>query len=265
MVTSAAPPVGPVLVEKQPNGVLLARLNRPERRNALDEPAIEALERTLVEAEQTGVPAIVLTGGDEFFSSGGDLTSMPDATAGLLGPSSRLTRIHRLVERLRQSPVIVVAAVEGYAVGAAWGLALACDLIVAAEDAEFRAPFARRGLTADAGVAHHLNARLGRHRAASVLLLSEPLPAADAHAAGLVTRLCARGDSTEAALGIAAELAQGPRESNAVTKRLLTVADQAAISFHATEQLAVALVGHGRDAAEGRSAFLEKRRPEFSS
>jgi 2-(1,2-epoxy-1,2-dihydrophenyl)acetyl-CoA isomerase len=244
--------------------VLLARLNRPNMRNALDDATLTGLFGALDEAEATGARAVVLTGGDAYFSSGGDVRSMPGPDAGLFGPARRLDRIHALIERLSGADLPVVAAVEGYAVGAALGVVLACDLVVAAEDARFMVPFAARGLTADAGAAWHLTRRLGHQRAAAHLLLGEPLPATEAHRVGLVTRLVPAGTVTEAALELAGRLGSGPRESNAVTKSLMVraAADELR-SFLDVERLGVSLAGHGGDSREGRLAFIEKRKPNF--
>lgn len=246
-------------------GVAVARLNRPARRNALDGAAVDGLLGALDAAEQRGDRVLVLTGGDRFFSAGGDVFSMPGTDDGLLGPAARLTRVHDLVLRMTRSDLLTVAAVEGYAIGAAWGLVLAADVVVAAEDAWFSAPFAARGLTADAGTAFHLPRRLGRHRAASHLLLGRRLTASEALDAGLLTEVVAAGQATPRAVDLARTLADGPSESNLLTKSLVTrqyggdLAD-----FLAAERTAVSLAGHGRDAREGRAAFLERREPHFS-
>ncbi|SFN65025.1 2-(1,2-epoxy-1,2-dihydrophenyl)acetyl-CoA isomerase [Pseudonocardia ammonioxydans] len=245
-------------------GVTTLQLNRPHRRNALDHALLDLLLDGIRDAAARGDAAIVLTGGDSYFSSGGDVGSMPTAHDGLFGAASRLALVHTVIEEIVHSDVIVVAAVEGYAVGAAWGLVLACDLVVAAEDAFFCAPFAERGLTADGGTAYHLPRRLGAQRAAKHLLLGERLDAPEAATAGLVSDLVPAGSATAQARTIAQRLAAGPRESNALTKRLQTTGSGGLSDFLATERMAVSLAGHGRDAAEGRAAFAERRRPRFA-
>ncbi|MBP2366502.1 enoyl-CoA hydratase/isomerase family protein [Pseudonocardia parietis] len=244
-------------------GVTTLRLHRPHRRNALDHALLEQLATALREAERRGQAAVVLTGGDTYFSSGGDIGSMPTSSDGLFGPASRLALVHEVIETVTRSDVVVVAAVEGYAVGAAWGLVLACDLVVAAEDAFFAAPFAARGLTADGGTAYHLPRRLGPQRAAKHLLLGERLTAGAAAEAGLVSEVVAPGAATGQAVAIAQRLALGPRESNALTKRLQAATRADLGEFLATERMAVSLAGHGGDAAEGRAAFTDRREPRF--
>lgn len=251
------------LVVEVAAGVTTLRLHRPHRRNALDHAVLEQLATGLREAEQGGQAAVVLTGGDAYFSSGGDIGSMPTSGDGLFGAASRLALVHEVIEMITRSDVVVVAAVEGYAVGAAWGLVLACDLVVAAEDAYFAAPFAARGLAADGGTAYHLPLRLGPQRAAKHLLLGERLTARAAADAGLVSELAPPGTATGQAVAIAHRLALGPRESNALTKRLQAATRADLGEFLATERMAVSLAGHGGDAAEGRAAFTDRREPRF--
>ncbi|MRK02451.1 enoyl-CoA hydratase/isomerase family protein [Aeromicrobium sp. S22] len=247
-----------------PQDVLELRLHRPERRNALDQTLIDAL-RDALDTDARRARCTVLTGADTFFCSGGDVASMPGAGDGLFGPAGRLELIHGVIERFAALPCPTVVAVEGYALGAGWGLALAGDILVAGEDAAFQAPFSQRGLAADAGVAWHLTRRLGRHGANRHLLLGEPLTALEALSAGLVTILAAPRTATRVALDVAARLAAGPVESVAVTRWMSRVAeDRDVTGFLREERIGVALAGHGRDAAEGKAAFREKREPEFA-
>lgn len=249
----------PVLQARWHDDVLELRLDRPHRRNALDHQLLDELLHALA-TEAPRARAIVLTGGDQHFSSGGDVGSMPGPADGLFGPSARLSLIHRAVREIRAASAPTVAAVDGYAIGAAWGLVLGCDVVVAAEDAFFLAPFARRGLAADGGVAWHLTRALGRQGAARHLLLGDRLSAPAAHDAGLVTRTCPSGTATSTALDLAADLAAGPLESAAVTRWMCDVAETDGLdAFLREERVGVSLAGHGRDAAEGHAAFAERR------
>ncbi|MGV9924425.1 enoyl-CoA hydratase/isomerase family protein [Nocardia rhamnosiphila] len=258
---TALPPVH----QEQPGpGVTVLRIDRPHRRNALDAPTVELLRAGLADAARRRDAAVVITGGDEFFSSGGDVASMPGPEDGLLAPAARLVLIHDLVTSMVRADQVIVAAVERYAIGAAWGIVLACDLVVAGENAYFKAPFAARGLTADAGTAYHLPRRLGQQRAAAHLFLGEPLPARDARAAGLVTETVASGSATARAVELATVLAAGPTQSNAVTKSLLAQDRADLAQFLANERTAMALANHGTNAQEGKRAFLERREPRFS-
>lgn len=245
-------------------GTTTYRIDRPERRNALDAGVLHGLVDALHAAEERGDAALVVTGGPSYFSSGGDVASMPTADDGLQGAARRLELVHDVIRAFTGSDVVVVAAVEGYAVGAAWGVVLACDVVVAAEDAWFAAPFAARGLAADAATAYHLPRRLGHQRAAAHLYFGERLTAPDAYAAGLVSRLVPAGLATETALELAGRLADGARETNALTKSLVTRGRTGELAdFLTAERTAVALAGHGAESREGRAAFLERREPSF--
>lgn len=254
----------PVHQENPGPGVTVLRLDRPHRRNALDARTLELLGAGLADAARRRDAAVVITGGDDFFSSGGDVASMPGPDEGVLAPAARLALIHDLVTSMVRADQVIIAAVERYAIGAAWGIVLACDLVVAGANAYFKAPFAARGLTADAGTAYHLPRRLGQQRAAAHLFLGEPLAAPDARAAGLVTETVPPGSATARAVEIATTLAAGPTQSNAITKSLLAQDRADLAQFLANERTAMALAGHGTDAREGRDAFLERREPRFS-
>jgi len=262
MVTDADPPT---VRASSLDGVATLLLDRPQRRNALDTTLLEGTLRGLEDAQARGDRAVVITGGDSWFSSGGDVSSMPGPEQGLFGPASRLELVHELVRSIVRTDLVVVAAVEGFAVGAAWGVVLACDVVVAAEDARFSAPFAARGLAADAGTAFHLPRRLGPHRAARHLLLGAPLHAPAALEAGLVSEVVPPGQATGRAQEIGRLLATGPREATALTKALSRQDWEAALlAFLSAERLAVSLAGHGSEAREGRAAFAEKREARFS-
>lgn len=245
--------------------VATIRLDRPEVRNALDELAWHELLDAVRAVGREDVRAVVLTGGDSFFSAGGDVRSMPGPESHLMAPAQRLAAGHEVIRGLVAMNAPVIAAVERYALGAAWGLVLACDLVVAGRAAFFQSPFALRGLVADAGIAWQLPKALGHQRAMRYLLLAERLPAPEALELGLVSHLVPDGEATSSALEIAARLALGPGESNALTKSLAHRGQGTELTGFLREELvAVALAGHGRDAAEGRAAFVEKRNPDFT-
>lgn len=248
--------------EVGPDGVAVVTLDRPEVRNALDWAAWEALGRLVGELDREDVRAVVLTGGDRWFSAGGDVASMGSYGEGVEAPAARVRLAQRAVRAIAGCPAPVVASVEGFAVGAAWGLVLVCDLVVCSTDAFFSAPFTQRALIADAGLAWSLSRRLGHQRAAELLLLGERLPAAAAHELGLVSRLAAPGEAHRTALDLARTLAAAPADAVRLNKSLLRRAPALSLdAFLDEEHLHVALNGHSRDVAEGRQAFLEKRAP----
>lgn len=246
------------------DAVATIRIDRPQVRNALDARAWQQLADAVAAVSQAQARAVVLTGGDRFFSAGGDVRSLPGPSAGLTAPASRLERSHRIIRDIISMQAPVLAAVEGYAIGAAWGLVLACDLVVASTDAFFQAPFALRGLVADAATAFVLPRSIGRQRAMRYLLLAERLPAPEAAQLGLVSHLVDAGQATAEAHRLGRQLASGPYETNALSKSLATRSGLPDLTnFLETERIAVALAGHGQEAAEGQRAFTERRAPNF--
>ncbi|WNV76639.1 enoyl-CoA hydratase/isomerase family protein [Geodermatophilus sp. DSM 44513] len=247
------------------DGVAVVTIDRPQARNALDWDAWESLGRLVAELDRDDVRAVVLTGGDRWFSAGGDVTSMGSRQgSGVTGPAARVRLAHRVVRALTGCRAPVVAAVEGFAIGAAWGLVLACDLVVASREAFFLAPFAQRALVADAGLAWSLSRHVGHQRAAELLLVGARLPAVRAQELGLVNRVVEPGEAGEQALELARGLAAGPADAVQLTKALLCRAPQLSLdSFLDEEHVHVALNGHSPDVAEGRQTFLDKRPPRF--
>lgn len=254
-----------VQVERSADGVVVLSIDRPGSRNALDWETWRQLLAALEESEaDDAVRAVVLTGAGGCFSAGGDMKSSPAAGGDVFAPSARLRLGHRVVRALYHLSKPTVAAVEGFALGAGWSLALAADVVVSADDAFFAAPFVQRGLVPDAGAAWFLARRAGHHVAAEIIFTGQRLPASRAAAAGLVSRLVPPHRALPEAMDLAAVLAGGPADALGLAKRLLHHAAGADLDdFLDTELIAAALNSYGPDAAEGRAAFVEKREPRF--
>jgi 2-(1,2-epoxy-1,2-dihydrophenyl)acetyl-CoA isomerase len=204
-------------------GVGVLRLARPAVRNALREQDWARLAELVVQAgRDDGVRALVLTGDGGFFSAGFDLKHRR------AGPADRsLGLVARAVLALVDSRKPVVAAVEGGAVGGGWGLALSCDLVVAAEDAFFAPPFVSRGLVPDVGLGWLLARSIGRHRANELILLGQRVPAAEAKGMGLVQRLAPPGQAVPVAEELAARLAALPSRTQRIARTMVRdAADQ---------------------------------------
>jgi 2-(1,2-epoxy-1,2-dihydrophenyl)acetyl-CoA isomerase len=153
------------------------------------------------------------------------------------------------MEQLKTVPMSTVAAVEGGAVGLGWSLALSCDLVVAASDAFFSAPFVARAVVPDGGLAWRLTQQLGRHRAASLLLRGGRLSAVEAARLGLVTDVVDPGTAIDSAVAIARELAGADAGAVEMTKRLMNSAEAAQLAaFHPLE-LAIATIAQQRSAS----------------
>jgi enoyl-CoA hydratase/carnithine racemase len=241
---------GPLVLREDSGAVAVLLLNRPAQRNALRYESWTALSDLLTEvAADEGIRGVVLAGVGGFFCAGGDLKSGPAHGTGPLGPAGRVEHAQRVMEQLKAVPVPTVAAVEGAAVGLGWSLALACDLVVAASDAFFSAPFVARAVVPDGGLAWRLTQQVGRHRAASLLLRGERLTASDAQHAGLVTDVAEPGSVIDRAVTIAGEFADADRGAVEMTKRLINSAEAAQLAaFHPLE-LAMATVAQQRSAS----------------
>lgn len=248
-------------------GCAHVELNRPESLNAwTPELARELLALLRRHCADPGVRAVLLTGAGRAFSTGADVKQarelLPNGDPDL---SSRLLELYNpIVLEIRTAPKPVVAAVQGAVAGLGVSLALACDLILAAEDAYFLLAFVRIGVMPDAGAATMLAERVGLARAAQLAMLGEKLPAAQALDWGLVNAVHPREHLAEAAQTLAARLAGGPTVALGNIKRSLTAAAQRDLA----EQLdfeARLQQEHGAtdDYAEGRAAFIEKRTAVF--
>jgi 2-(1,2-epoxy-1,2-dihydrophenyl)acetyl-CoA isomerase len=243
-------------------GVTTLTLNRPDSLNALDARLRKALLGAMKDAgRDPSVRAVVVAGAGRAFCAGADLRG---------GAGERefrrvlTTEYNPLVEAIRGLPKPVVASVNGVAAGAGMSLALAADLVVAAEDARFVPAFGRIGLVPDSGLTRTLVRALGRHRATELLLGERQLGAEDAHAAGLVAAVVPGERLAEVTRELARRLADGPTVAIALTKRLVNAAEDDDLATILRGEAALQhLAGRTEDHAEGVAAFTEKRDPAF--
>jgi len=243
-------------------------LNRPERMNAWSSGLSDDLLTVLRDVQSDdGVRAVLLTGAGKAFCAGADLKEGADqALAGKLDTYAVLTRwYHPIVTAIRQMPKPVVTAVNGPAAGAGLSLALAGDLVVAAESAYFVLAFVGIGLVPDGGASLFVPSRVGFARAAEMALLGEPVPAAKAVDWGLINFAWPDGEFAAKAEALVQRLADGPTRSYAGSKRELNhwLYDRmgAHLELEASLQRELAT---SADFVEGVSAFLQKRPPKFS-
>ena len=249
-------PDGPV------EGVALVTLDRPEVLNALDaelmRQLVEALER--LDTDE-GCRAIVITGaGERAFAAGADIREMADATPVSLSRENSFGRW----ERIRRIRTPLIAAVRGYALGGGCELAMACDLLIAADDAVFGQPEISIGVIPGAGGTQRLTRALGKAKAMELILTGRQMPAREAEAAGLVTRLVPREETVPAALELGARIAAMPALAVMAAKeavnRAFELPLEAGLEF---ERRNFFLLFDSDDQKEGMRAFLEKRPPEF--
>ena len=243
-------------------------LNRPERLNAWSNQFSLDLRAAIREVtDNPEIRAVTITGAGRAFSSGADLKeAAAQAHGGPMDVYQRLTeRYHPLITGIRLMPKPVIAAVNGAAAGIGLSLALACDLVVAAESAFFQLAFVNIGLVPDGGSSLFVPARVGFTRAAELAMLGERLDARTALNWGLINRVWPDDEFAAQSDALLDRLASGATRSYAGTKRQLNrwMYEQmdAQLEFEAQIQREMAASG---DFAEGIAAFAAKRPPRFS-
>jgi 2-(1,2-epoxy-1,2-dihydrophenyl)acetyl-CoA isomerase len=248
--------------------VAVLTLNRPEALNALTVELGQEFQAAIKEALANGARAIVLTGAGRAFCAGGDLREM-QKVAGADGRieaffDEPLRLLHDGVLMIRQTPVPFVAAVNGVATGAGCNLALACDLVLAAESARFNQAFIKIGLSPDCGGTFILPRLVGLKRAAELLMTGAMISAKQAAEMGMINDVVPDSELLPRALALAEKLAQAPTAAIGRIKELLEVS---ATSDYATqlelERKAQLQSGQTKDFKEGVTAFIEKRPPKF--
>ncbi|MFI5973158.1 enoyl-CoA hydratase/isomerase family protein [Streptomyces sp. NPDC051452] len=242
-------------------------LDRPEVLNALTPALRDRLVGLLAEASaDPAVRAVVLTGTGRGFCAGADLRGSAGSGERVAGDVARTLRLgaQRLIAAVLDCEKPVLAAVNGTAAGLGAHLALACDLVLAAESARFIEVFVRRGLVPDGGGAYLLTRLVGPQRAKELMFLGDAVPAADAHRLGLVNRVVADGELAKTAREWATRLAAGPTRALALTKQLVNASlDADRPAAFVAEAWAQELNMTTRDAREGLRAFAERGEPEF--
>ena len=243
-------------------------LNRPERMNAWSNQfSLDLLAAIREVTEDPGVRAVLVTGAGRAFSSGADLKEAAEQGGdGTVDVYKILTeRYHPLITGIRRMPKPVIAAVNGPAAGIGLSLALACDLVVAAESAYFSLAFVNIGLVPDGGSSLFVPSRVGFARAAELAMLGERLDARKALDWGLINQVWPDGEFGEQSAKLLDRLASGATKSYAGTKRQLNQwlyqHMDAQLEFEAQIQKEMAASG---DFAEGLAAFAGKRPPRFS-
>lgn len=251
-----------ILVRKTGH-ILTVHINRPACKNALTHAMYTALGDALEQArEDSGIRCILFTGNEDCFTSGNDLA---DFAKGLPGDFQD-TPVGRFLFLLTSASKPVVAAVNGPAIGIGTTMLLHCDLVFAGDNARFQMPFASLGLCPEGGSSLLLPSWIGRARAAELLMLGGAFGAEDASRLGLINRVCAPNETEALAMAACQQLAAQPPAAIRATKELM--------NRPAREQLKDTLLAEGEafdqrlkspEAAEAFRAFMEKRKPDYSS
>jgi len=258
------------------NGIAWITLNRPDAGNAMTGAMRDQIRDWVLDASgDLFVRVVVITAaGEKAFCTGADLRGgrlaprpkPEDAPEGVMGEASRIIRDgwQRLVGAILDCEKPVIAGVNGTAAGGGMHLALACDLVVAAEESKFIEVFIRRGIMPDAGGAWLLTRLVGIQKAKELFFLGDDVPAAEAYRIGLVNRLVPRSELQSTLEELAGRLASGPTKAIGLAKWLTNRALDVdrATSLH-DEAMAQELLTHTLDSKEGIASFVERRPSEF--
>lgn len=255
----------PKLLVEVSNGIKRITFNRPERRNAVDAETQSLLQKAIFDSADDGSRVIVLTGAGEAFCSGADLQSMnameikdTDVTATLRNGTNQT------ILAMRKLPIPIIARIHGHAVGVGCSYALACDLLIASDQAKFGQGFVKIGLMPDGGPTYFLPRAIGYARAFELVATGDIVTAEQALSLSLVNRVVPVESLDETVNQLAARLADAAPIALAKIKEGLNFgmgADlAAALDFEAVNQDACF---HSADFVEGVTAFLQKRKPVF--
>lgn len=256
-----------VLVEDA-HGVRFITINRPDAFNSLNRDLrlalLDTFQQAVEDSREPGRPvrAVVLRAAGKAFCSGQDLKEQLQDTKTGTGTEKVVEEYNPMVAALLEIPVPTIAAIQGPAAGAGWGIAMACDFRFMTSVASFKGAFTGVGLAADSGLSQTLVDTVGRSRALQLLLMDQKISAEEALQMQLVQSVVDPAELEDVVTQFAGKLAMGPtasyREMKALVKRAETVNQAAAAEAEAQKRLF-----RTRDHSEAVSAFVEKRRPHF--
>ena len=242
--------------------ICLIKLNRPDALNALNTQLLEELGVALSKADQNDkVRCIVVTGSEKAFAAGADITEMAEKSYADVVYEDLFADAANSIERIRKP---IVAAVAGYALGGGCELAMACDFIIAAENAKFGQPEINLGVIAGMGGTQRLTRLVGKSKSMDMHLTGRFMAAEEAEKSGLVSRIVPQKKLMEEVMAAAAKIAEKSAISTMAAKEAVNRAEEVGLSegllferrlFHslfATD-----------DQSEGMSAFIDKREPQF--
>lgn len=255
----------PLLVDRREGWIRLT-LNRPDRLNAFTAELHLALHAALDDAAADDTcRAVLLTGAGRGFCAGQDLSARTGLTEAPDLGATLNAYYNPLVRRIRALKKPVICAVNGVAAGAGANIALACDIVLAARSAKFIQAFAKIGLVPDSGGTYFLPRLIGDARARALMLLAEPVSAAQAAEWGMIWKMVEDADLAAEAERLTAHLATQPTFGLALTKEALNASGGNSLDAQLDlERDLQRRAGHSPDYAEGTAAFMEKRSPVFT-
>ncbi|MBM7703738.1 enoyl-CoA hydratase/isomerase family protein [Metabacillus iocasae] len=243
--------------------VMVITLNRPDSLNSFSSEMILGLTDALKEAQgNDDVRAIVLTGAGRSFSAGGDVKTMGKADGEVV--YEHIGKLNECILTMQQIEKPILAAVHGFAAGAGFNLALACDLIIAADDSKFALSFSKVGLISDGGGSYFLPRLIGPQLAKQFFFTAEPIPAERLYQLGVINQLVKIEALEEEVMKYATMLAQGPVKAYGMQKKIINHALTSTLDeILEQERMTQTLMITTNDHQEGIAAFKEKRKPIF--
>ncbi len=247
------------IIRSVSGAVMALRLNRPEKKNAITVAMYAALADAFEEAAaDPAIRVVTITGEGNLFTAGNDLRDFQQR-----GESGPDMPVFRFLRAISSCPKVVIAGVNGQAIGIGTTMLLHCDLVIAAPDAIFSLPFVDLGLVPEAASSLLLPRLIGRQRAAKHLMLGEPFDAETAFGYGLVTELRPAEEVADRVASMATRIAAKPPEAIRITKRLITATDASVADRMAEEGRLFEQRLQSAEAREAFAAFFEKRSPNF--
>jgi enoyl-CoA hydratase/carnithine racemase len=250
-----------VVVAERQEHVGVARMNRPEARNALSAELMATLAEVVTAWDHDPeVRAIVIAGSDEYFAAGADIKAMRERTFA----ETLLTPTTEFWDRMNAVRTPMIAAVSGYALGGGCELALLCDMIVASETAEFGQPEIMLGIIPGAGGTQRLARTVGKQRAMELVLTGRRIDGHEAFRLGLANRVTNKKEWLREAIELASVIARRPPLAARLAKQAVQAAGETTLSAGLDLERRLYEIAMGtEDRIEGMDAFIEKRKPDF--
>lgn len=247
------------------DGVGYIEFNRPEKYNSFVRPMALKFQEVLKEyADNPEVRCIYITGKGKAFSAGQDLVEATDPNSDIELKQIVSQHYNPIVKLLRTIEKPIIAAVNGVAAGAGANIALAADIVVAAESASFIQAFSKIGLVPDIGGTYTLPRLIGRQKASAIMMLGDKVNAAEAERMGMIYKVFSDETFERKSNELALKIAHMPTRALALTKRALNASEKNSLEEQLLlEEKLQAEAARTADYAEGTQAFLEKRKPNF--